>query len=200
MKKIFAALILVISCMSFVIAAPAAPANAVPGCSSQVQLKADNWSENVGYNGPNPARPWQSDFFVVRLTATLAYWHCPNGTEQTLVKIKWADFCWSHIDPNHGSLNFDGAKFNPYYYDSNESTNPPETIVSDDGSVQNCKTQDVSLEDERWFEMQNIPKWKVTSWVRLSYSPDQERVFKHDGNEYKLIRPHYDVAIGDWHW
>lgn len=198
MKKILLALLLAMSPLAIVLTAPS-PANAVTGCNSQVQLRGDSWSENVGYWGPDfpSIRP---NFFVIRLTATTAYWICPNGSAATLVKPKWTEFCWSHIDPTHGSDNFTGVTFNPYYYDSNTVSNPPETKVADDGSVQNCKNYNIPEADERWLSLAQNARWKVTAWVNKFSFPDTEKVFNWGGNDYKPFVPPDDVALGDWHW
>lgn len=198
-KKYLAALLLTLPLLVGFNVTTAPAANALAGCTSQVQLRADNWSENVGYWGLNyPSR--QPDFFVIRLTATTAYWYCPNGADPNKVKPVWADFCWSHITPSSGADNFTGASFNPYYYDNNEITNPPTTVVDDDGSAQNCRTYNIPAADEKWFEMQQNPRWKVTAWVKLYAWPDHERVFDWNGNSWKPFVPSDDVALSGWRW
>lgn len=198
-KKYLAALLLTLPCLALLSVVSAPTANAVDGCTSKVQLRADSWSENVGYWGPDfpSIRP---NFFVIRLTATTGYWVCPNGSLPTKVKPLWTDFCWSHIKPTHGSDNFTGATFNPYYYDDNTITNPPGTKVDDDSSVQNCKKYNIPTSDEKWLSITQHARWNVVAWVNKFSFPDTEREFDWNGNNWKPFQPDDDVSLGPWHW
>jgi hypothetical protein len=177
--------------------AEAAGDKGVDGCASKVVLKVDTWGENVGYWGVNIPHP-APDFYVIRLSATTGYWYCPNGRRPNKVKPLWVEYCYSHLNPTHGADNFNGAKFNPYFYDSNESFNPPTFNVGDDGTIQNCRRQ--VLSGEKWLETRQGARWKITSWVMLQAWPDHEKVFKWKGEEYKPFFPQGDINLGLWHW
>jgi hypothetical protein len=196
-KQIIVVLVMLAASL-FMVSSTAAPAQAVPGCTSQVQLRGSNWFEDITYYGPRSAIG--GGFFDIRATATAAYWFCPNGVRPNEIKVKWIEFCWHHKDPNHGSLNFDGMRFNAKIYDSVWTVNPGEKHVNDTGAVVNCEKQNIPEDNEIWMEVRDRPRWSVDSWVKLQLSPDKGRAFTDGGDEVRDFAPWYDVTLGDFHW
>jgi hypothetical protein len=176
---------------------PSVDERMIANCIGPVQKRADNWSNTVVYVGPLIQRPWQASPHETRLTATVVYWYCPNGGNQWLVKPIFTDFCYTHIDPVHASANFNGVKFNPYYFDENEGSNPPDVDVPDAGQ-QECKKQSIALENRKWLEATDHPHWKVTAWIKLFSFPDHEHVFKWNDFDLKPLQPLNDPALGPW--
>lgn len=176
-----------------------APAQAdIPGCTSKWRLMGDNWSENRWYSDLDGGT-----FYNIRLTATTGYTWCKPDDANGRVKPRWVDFCYSHLNSSRGGPLFNGVKFNPYFYDPNTVTNPPTTLVPNDGSVQNCVKYNIPAEDERWLSPigQGWASWKVTAWVRLVDKEDLEVVFHDDSQDHsKNFWPWNDVTLGDWQY
>lgn len=193
------AIVMVFVSMVFVSLASAPTASAVEGCTSQVILKGDNWSNTVNWQEPSAGVP---SIKHIRLSATTGYWFCPNGDRVNKIKVLWVEFCWSHLDGE--SLWFDGVKFNPYYFDDNNETNPPQIKVNDDGTIQNCKNLDIAGSQEVWMGMGASPGWTVSSWIVRVGWPDAHWDFRtnmsNTNSTVKYFHPAEDVNLGNWHW
>lgn len=191
MRKILLSLLLVVAMLMPVGLSTSPAAADTAGCAGRYKLKADNWVKDTYYTNFASRLP---DTRKIRLVATAGYWFCPNGTGVNKVKVKWVDFCYTHLE-NRAAI-FDGVKFNPYFFDDNTDSNPPTTKVPNDYTVQNCKRYDITT--EKWLRMSQSPGWTVTSWIVLDLFPDEERVFRWGGSRIKYFHPQDDVSLTGW--
>jgi len=178
MKKIIVWLVALCAsvCGVQVVTAPASFAGVV-GCTGSVQQRAVSWTEKWGYWDSVPDSP---KFVEGNLTATLVYYWCPQAEKVDKVMPLNTTFCWNLTSNANSAYQFDGAKFNAYYADSNTTTNPDQIRVEDDATVQNCKTQQNS--PQQWFRIDQGAFWSVSSWVVFILAPDSHIDFTSNGS------------------
>lgn len=195
MKKLF--IILAMFATLLMPISIAAPANAgQPGCSSDVQDRAETWSERtvfVSYEGPEPMIPHVREII---LTGTVIYYFCPNGNKVNQIKPR--DISWCYTLPEGSGVLFDGVKFNAYFFDDNTEVNPPQVKVSD-GGVQNCRNQAIANTEQKWLRMPQSPGWKISSWIVLHIGPDDHVQFTAGSAPVRFLHPDEAVDITGWY-
>jgi hypothetical protein len=184
------------------VAGTATTTEAAANCDSRIQLRGDTFTEPASYiwsSGPRGGLV-ETD---IRLHATLGYWYCPNRKNPNKVKPKWIDWCW-FFEANEEHYYWQGAKFNAYIWAKDgRSVNPGAFTVGDDGTRQNCRTQDIPTEKEAWLYMRDNPRWKATFTMKLNNQPDDTAIFRNaSGGAGNAIMPFYghSILIEDWHW
>jgi hypothetical protein len=181
-------------------AAPVVTRVSDDGCRGKMRLQGSSWRQTNRYGQPQ-AQPWAPEIGVrVRQNALAAYMFCPNGALPAKVKVKWLEHCWVAVDDRMSHYWFDGVRFNTFIYDTGGAeVNLPWHWVNDDGTRQNCESQDVPETQERWMGMPNNPRWNVWSYIVRNNLPDEGQLNWRTGTRTtKLIKPHRDIALGRW--
>lgn len=186
MKRIFVAFALLFAAVvpAFAFTAPANAATT--GCSTKVET----WGRNATFTAIGTfGLPGEGE---LRLVGNVVYERCFNGDRVNTIQPKKLNFCYTWVSERWYFPAFDGVKFNAYIWDDNEDTNPPTIKVGDDNSVQNCRTQSV---DSPLLEMDQSPGWSLTSFIVFSGQPDDEYIFKVNGNPWRYFHPDEDLTL-----
>lgn len=177
------------------------PAQATAGCGGTQIDKVDVWSNRVTYLYyvfPDPFLPRSAR---LRISESVVYAFCPQGTAVDLVKVKMIDYCYSWTEGDEPDSYFQGVKYNPYFLDDNESVNPPQAFVenTNNDDLQKCLTHTVPLTDRVWFEMSQEPRWRVSCWIAVALNNDKHHDMIYDGSTTKYFRPAEDNNVSGWY-
>lgn len=199
MRKYVAIFALLLGLLFPLTVAPMEHAVAVKGCYSQVINKVDGWSRDATYPAPTAGGV---DDRRVRGLVNAHYQWCPNGTRPGKLKVKFFEYCWTHIDERKSWV-WEGMKLNTITYDDfGYINNPPSRYVQDADGKQRCEIYDIPVENEQWASMEASPYWKAHAYIVLNAAPDKGPLeFKTDDfKTYKFFHPSEDRNTSDWHW
>lgn len=167
-----------------------APALAADGCPTYRAVMVQGWHETEVPGWGAPAKP-------MSLSATLVYRYCPTDAPATrkVQFIEEVTYCW-HFPFGRplGPDRFEGVSFNPYFYNNNgKAYNPGEKVVPDDGTLQNCKDQD--LTSDAWWYLNTLPTWEVYTEQDIALATDPTYEFNYDGHDWRRINPFSDDIL-----
>lgn len=167
-------------------------------CPGQQVNKANPWGKDVYTWITDVSGVGEGIYAHMRPAGHLVYRYCPNHPfVYAKIKPLYIKWCWTWYNRPRGLNNFDGVKFNGYVGSDNEDTNPSTFKVPDDGTPQNCRTQDIN---GPWMSMHNEPRWSVTGWIVKVLAHDDEFIFRtRNGSRIKWIHPRYDANVSRWY-
>lgn len=175
----------------------------LPGCSGKFREQASDWNQRTlfGQHVLTP-RPRTETRDVIH-AVNLIYWFCPAGRRPNKVKAFGYEAC--HMLPEGGS-NFDGAWYELFIYDSDDTRiNLPKVLVPEgkkENYYQRCKFFDIPAGDRKWQFMKHHPRWNVWSKIRREgILPDEQEVnWDTMQGSVRFIEPGKDFQITDWQY
>lgn len=172
-----------------------AQAREIEGCKGKYILKAQPWVLDTYYQVPHRVL---IDLRNIRLSATTAYYYCPNGVRASKIKPLWVALCYSHLERAHWM--FDGVKFEGRWADYDSTINLPVVKVEDDGTEQNCTTYNIPSDSERWLEPLKSAGWLIRAEIVRHARPDEVRWFRDDdASKFRIFTPETDASLSDWY-
>jgi hypothetical protein len=182
-------------------AATATPAAAdeLPGCNGRWQMRGDPWRETTVFLHDDSWWTPEVTWVIVVHHGTLGYWFCPNGDKPAKVRPNWIDWCWAMTDQERHRM-FQGTSENAWIWDAGgRNYNPPTVRIGDDGTRQNCVTQDVAGRYDPWMPMADEPRWRAWWAIHIAETPDKDGPYlTAAGSKTNYIRPLDSTPIGEW--
>jgi hypothetical protein len=165
------------------------------GCASKVQKRGDTWSARGWFWKPSRI----PKLINVNFHATLIYLYCPNLDRPAKIIAKEIDWCWFQPEAEEHNW-FTGVTNNALLRDNQGTFVDPDAFkVGDDGTRQNCRSQNIAADKERWMRVANRPVWYAKSKINLGGGlPDQTFHFESGEGRTNKIDPGHSQILSGW--